>query len=189
MLVEQCYRCHNSSQAAEGGLAVDERAALLKGGDGGTIIVPGRPGESRLLAILRHEVEGLKMPQDGARLDKSVLADFEQWIAWGAPDPRDKPPSVEELTRETSWEAVRERRKQWWSFQPVRRVDPPAVQREGWSDHPVDRFVQQKLDEHGCWEQPICGWASSGMSRSMRWKIRSRSSTTRSTCFPRHSWA
>lgn len=63
VLVEQCYECHNSVKKAEGGLAVDQRAALLKGGDEGAIVVPGKPSESRLLAILRHEVDGLKMPK------------------------------------------------------------------------------------------------------------------------------
>ena len=62
VLVEQCYQCHNSAKTAEGGLAIDQGAATLKGGDGGAIIVPGKPAESRLLASLRHEVDGLKMP-------------------------------------------------------------------------------------------------------------------------------
>ena len=34
VLVEQCYQCHNSSKTAEGGLAIDQRAATLTGGDG-----------------------------------------------------------------------------------------------------------------------------------------------------------
>lgn len=83
VLVEQCYECHNSSKTAEGGLAMDQRAATLKGGDGGAIIVPGKPAESRLLSILRHEVDGLKMPQSGPKLSKAVISDFENWIAMG----------------------------------------------------------------------------------------------------------
>ncbi len=149
VLVEQCYECHNSSKTAEGGLAIDQRAATLKGGDGGAIIVPGKPAESRLLAILRHEVDGLKMPQGGPKLSKAVISDFEKWIAMGAPDPRDKPPTVDELAQATSWEAVFARRKKWWSLQPVRRVEPPAVKNQAWSEHPIDRFVLAKLEEHG----------------------------------------
>jgi len=149
VLVEQCYQCHNSAKTAEGGLAIDQRAATLKGGDGGAIIVPGKPAESRLLAILRHEVDGLKMPQGGPKLSKSVISDFEKWIAMGAPDPRDKPPTVDELAQATSWEAVFAKRKKWWSLQPVRRVEPPVVTSQAWSEHPVDRFVLAKLEEHG----------------------------------------
>ncbi len=148
VLVEQCYECHNSAKKAEGGLAVDQRAALLKGGDGGVLIVPGKAAKSRLLAILRHEVEGLKMPQGQAKLDQSVIADFEKWIAMGAPDPRDKPPSAEELVQATSWQAVLQKRKKWWSFQPIRNLPPPAVRNGKWSSHPIDRFVLSKLEEH-----------------------------------------
>ena len=149
VLVDHCYECHNSAKSAEGGLAVDLRAGLLKGGDAGAVIVPGKPAESRLLAILRHEVPGLKMPKGNAKLDAKVIADFEKWIAMGAPDPRDKAPSVGELTQATSWAAVLEKRKKWWSFQPIRNVAPPAVRNDKWSAHPVDRFVLAKLEAQG----------------------------------------
>ncbi|MEQ9408079.1 MAG: DUF1553 domain-containing protein [Fuerstiella sp.] len=151
ILIEHCYECHNSAETAEGGLAVDHRAALLAGGDGGQIVVPGKPGQSRLLAILKHEIEGLEMPDGGAKLDESVIADFERWIAMGAPDPRAQPLSAEELATATSWQAVLERRRQWWSLQPIRAPEPPELPADAFPDrqsgHPVDRFVQQKLHQ------------------------------------------
>lgn len=151
VLVEQCYECHNSAKAPDGGLTLDDRAGLLKGGDGGAVIVPGKPAESRLLPILRHEVEGMAMPRGGAKLEPKVVADFEKWIADGALDPRDKPPSADEIAKATSWEAVRAKRMKWWSFQPVPKElpAPPAVRNGGWSEHPVDRFVLAKLEEKG----------------------------------------
>jgi hypothetical protein len=149
VLVEQCYACHNSAKQADGELAIDHRTSTLKGGNGGPIIIPGKPAESRLLAILRHEVDGLKMPEGGAKLSDSVIADFEKWIAMGAPDPRDKPPTAGELAKVTSWESVFEERKKWWSLQPVRRAEPPAVKNTQWSEHPVDRFVQARMEERG----------------------------------------
>ena len=155
VLVEQCYSCHNSAKTAEGSLTLDDRAGLLKGGDGGAIVVPKKPGESRLLAILRHQVPGMKMPQGGAKLDERVIADFEKWIAMGVPDPRDKPPTAEEIAKATSWEAVLEKRKKWWSLQPVRRIAPPDVAGSGeWSSHPVDQFVFAKLREKGLEPSP-----------------------------------
>jgi len=147
VLVERCYECHNSTKLAEGGLAVDHRTAFLAGGDGGPVVVPGKPAESRLLAILRHEVAGLKMPQGGGKLDKNVIADFEKWISMGVPDPRDKPPSADELVQATSFEAAIVKRKQWWSFQPIRNPQPPEVRAGQWSAHPVDRFILAKLEE------------------------------------------
>lgn len=148
VLVEQCYACHNSTKQADGELVLDHRAGLLKGGEKGAIVVPGKPRESRLIAILKHEVPGLKMPQGGAKLEARVVADFEKWIESGAPDPREQPPSAEEIAKVTSWEAVLVRRKQWWSLQPIRSIEPPVVENKSWSSHPVDRFVLAKLREH-----------------------------------------
>lgn len=152
ILAEQCYKCHNSIKQADGELAVDYKAALLKGGDGGPIIVPGQPDKSRLLPILRHEVVGMNMPQDGAKLDDRVIADFEKWIAMGAPDPRDKPPTETELAAATTWESIFQKRKQWWSFQPIQRTEPPKSG-TNWSAHPIDQFVQAKREEKGL--QPV----------------------------------
>lgn len=148
VLADQCYGCHNSAKKAEGGLALDDRASLLKGGDEGAIVVPGKPAESRLLAILRHEIKGVKMPKDAGKLDARVVADFEKWIALGAPDPRDKPPTADELAKAASWESVLEKRKKWWSFQAIGNPAPPPDTRENtWSEHPIDRFVFAKLQE------------------------------------------
>lgn len=148
VLVAQCYECHNS-ETAEGGLAVDHRQALLAGGENGAVIVPGNPQESRLLAILRHEIEGLEMPQGAPKLDDRTVADFERWIANGAADPRDAPPSSDELATATSWDAILEKRKSWWSFQPIGNPPIPAVDAGAWSNHPIDRFVLARLSSSG----------------------------------------
>ncbi len=145
VLVEHCYSCHNSAKTAKGGLALDDRASLRKGGTEGVIVVTGKPENSRLIAALKHELDGKAMPKNGPKLDKSVIADFEKWITLGMPDPRDKPPTAEELTKATSWETILEARKKWWSFQPIRNPTPPE---SGWSKHPVDQFIAAKLKEN-----------------------------------------
>ncbi len=142
VLVEHCYACHNSAKTAKGGLALDDRAATLKGGTEGVIAVAGKPEKSKLIAVLKHELDGKAMPKNGPKLDKAAIADFEKWIRLGMPDPRDKPPSAEELTKATSWAATLETRKKWWSFQPIRNPAPPESK---WSDHPIDQFIAAKL--------------------------------------------
>ncbi len=149
VLAEHCYECHNSSGRAEGGLAIDHRAGLLQGGDRGSIVVPGRPQDSRLLAVLRHEIAELKMPEGGPKLSDEIAADFASWITEGAFDPRDAPPSAQQLAETTSWDAVFARRSTWWSLQPVRSVEPPAISPDGWSAHPVDRFVHARMQQEG----------------------------------------
>ncbi len=150
LLIEHCYECHNSANNAEGGLAVDSRDAFLAGGDGGRILVPGDAKASRLIAILKHEVEGLEMPEGGARLDDQVIGDVEKWIRMGAPDPRDQPPSPDEMESLTSWEATLNRRKLWWSFQPIEARDPPS----GQATHPIDRFIDAQLIKAGLQRAP-----------------------------------
>lgn len=142
VLIEHCYACHNSTHVAEGELALDSREAMQKGGASGQVIVPGKPEQSRLIAILKHEVDGLEMPQDGGKLDAKVIADFEKWISLGATDPRDHPPSPTEIEQATSWRSIIERRRQWWSFQPIKRPELT-----GGAEHPIDQLVGVKLKE------------------------------------------
>ena len=154
VLVERCYACHNSTKSTEASLALDSRDGLLKGGEGGPIIVPKQPARSRLLRILRHEVSGLEMPQDDGKLSDTTIADFKRWIEMGAPDPRDKPPTLQELTQATSWEAIFKKRKTWWSFQPVVKPAVPTVANNDWSTHVVDRFLLSAMAAQGLTPAP-----------------------------------
>lgn len=149
VLVEHCYECHNSSDAAESGLALDYRDGVLDGGDGGPVVDLSNAAESRLLATIRHEIDGLEMPENGPKLDDQVISDFEKWIALGLPDPRTEPPNEKQLAAETSWEATLERRKEWWSFRPIKNVSPPSLTAALDTGHPVDSFIRAKLDAQG----------------------------------------
>ena len=146
ILAQDCYECHSVAGKQKGGLLLDHRAGWQAGGDGGPVIVPGKPEESRLLRAIRHDEETLAMPKSGAKLDESVVADFVQWIRMGAPDPRDKPPSPEQIQQDQDWEAVLQRRKSWWSFQPIVDSVPPESE---WSSHPVDRFLEAQRKAEG----------------------------------------
>jgi mono/diheme cytochrome c family protein len=89
VLIEHCYECHSAKlEHPEGGLRLDSASALMTGGDSGPAVAAGNPGESLLLAALRYE--SYEMPPTG-KLSDDVIADFEQWIASGAIDPRDEP--------------------------------------------------------------------------------------------------
>ena len=148
VLAEHCYECHNSSDKAKGGLALDWRGGLAKGSDSGPVIVAGNPDESLLLRAIRHEVKELKMPKGGPKLSSLVIGNFETWIMMGAPDPRSKQPSKADIAKATSWETTRERRKQWWSFQPIRSPVLPKVNGE-WAQTDIDKFIQAALEAEG----------------------------------------
>jgi hypothetical protein len=127
--VEHCYECHNSSNQAEAELALDWRSGIRTETEHGTSVVPGKSDESLLLKVIKHQVEGLEMPDGGVKLEPGVIADFEKWINQGAHDPRVQPPSSKELEEATSWEATLQARKRWWSFQPIAALIKDLKQR------------------------------------------------------------
>ncbi len=88
VLATKCYGCHSSTlKAPMGGLALDTKAGIAGGGSSGPPVVPGKPDESLLLKALSYTDPQLQMPPTG-KLPDAVIADFRQWIAAGAVDPR-----------------------------------------------------------------------------------------------------
>lgn len=141
VLVTHCYECHAAdSKILKGGLRVDSRAGLLKGGDTGAAIVPGKVEQSLLIKALRHD--GIEMPPKG-KLSGSVIKDFETWIGMGAPDPR-----VANEPRSQRTIDLEEGRKHW-AFQPVGNPMAPAVREVTWPADPLDRFVLARLEASG----------------------------------------
>src|SRR5688572_32633290 len=117
VLVQKCYGCHNSKLTApKGNLVLDSKEGLLKGGVSGPALVPGNPKESRLMTALRYTDPLAQMPPSG-KLPDTVLADFEQWIARGAADPR---ASVAAVAAAQHYKGMSlEEGRKWWAFQPV----------------------------------------------------------------------
>ena len=90
-LVKHCYECHSEDSKKLGGkLRLDTKEMTLKGGESGSALVAGKPGESLLIHALKWE-DNLEMPPEEP-LPPAVIADFEKWITMGAPDPRSGPP-------------------------------------------------------------------------------------------------
>ena len=75
LLVENCYACHSAKTIASGGLKLDTKESVLKGGSRGTALVPGSPDASLMLRAVRHEDDELKMPPTG-RLSDSQIEDL-----------------------------------------------------------------------------------------------------------------
>ncbi len=95
-----CYRCHGAGNH-RGGLNMDTRDALLKGGHHGTAIVPGQPAGSLLVRLIRHEGpadDPMNMPPDPKpKISDANIATVEAWIKAGAvmpPPPADGAPAT-----------------------------------------------------------------------------------------------
>jgi hypothetical protein len=141
MLVEHCYKCHAAdSKNVRGGLLLDTRAGIRRGGESGPAVVPHEVDESLLLSALRHE--SFEMPPD-RKLADSIIADFEKWITMGAPDPR------EGEVRASPVGVDIEAGKKFWCFQPIARPDVPTVENDQWPATDVDRFLLSRLESKG----------------------------------------
>ena len=145
VLVERCYECHSATAEMKGelkgGLRLDTRAGLRRGGDSGPAVVPGDLEASLLLPAIKHE--DLEMPPD-AKLSAAEIAAFETWIRRGAADPRDGQAGQQPGER-IDMEAGR----QFWAFQPPRNSAPPAVKDTTWPKTAIDRFLLARLEKAG----------------------------------------
>ena len=143
LLADHCQQCHGPDKQ-KGGLRLDSRAALLAGGDSGPAVVPGKPGESRLVKAVGYDGD-LRMPPK-TRLDANQVAVLTAWVEMGAPWP--EVAGARPVTSGSTLKVTAEDRE-FWSFRPVREPNVPAVRDESWPRSPIDRFVLAKLEEKG----------------------------------------
>lgn len=141
VLAENCYRCHSvEAEKLRGGLLLDSRWGWQRGGDSGQVIVPGSPEKSRLIKSVEHHPDYEAMPPK-SKLPAAKIQALTEWIAMGAPDPREK---REPHQNEDAFEL--ESRKDWWSLQPIAAVEPPRVADASWPRNDYDHFVLAMLE-------------------------------------------
>ena len=143
LLVENCFACHGAgTPEPQGGLRLDSREAILEGGKTGPAVIPGRPGESRLLQVLTAD-SGVRMPPTG-RLPDAQVAHVAKWIRMGIPFPGD--PESDEAPAALDAEGL-------WSLRPPVNAEPPPFE-GGWARTAIDRFIEARLGAHGLKPSP-----------------------------------
>ena len=145
VLADKCYKCHaEDSEKIKGGLVLDTREGIRRGGDNGAAVEPGNLKDSLLIEALRYTNKDFAMPpkKEGGKLPDAVIADFEKWVQMGAPDPRDGEAKV--VKKYDTEEA-----RKWWSFQPVKKVAAPETKNAGWARGDLDKFVLAGLEAKG----------------------------------------
>jgi mono/diheme cytochrome c family protein len=139
VLATNCFVCHTDAQS--GGLRVDSRESLLKGGTSGPAFVPGDPDKSLLIQAVRQTGE-LKMPK-GGHLKKAEIDDLSEWVKIGAPWPAAK--AILPAVKSPAYQITPEQRA-FWSFQPLHDPAIPTVKDKSWPRTPIDNFVLAKLE-------------------------------------------
>jgi mono/diheme cytochrome c family protein len=143
VLVERCLECHGKGKT-RGGLDLATREALLKGGDSGPAVVPGKAQKSRLYTLAAHLGEVVMPPAGKKRLDPAQLADLARWIDLGAP--YDKP-LLNRAPRTPKQLVVTDADRNFWSFRPLARPAVPPVSMPPMQRNPIDRFLLAKMRE------------------------------------------
>jgi len=85
ILANNCYKCHGGENH-KGGLQLDTKERLMKGGHDGPVIVPGHPEKSMLVALIRHEgpADDPKPMPPKSKLSDADIASVTAWIKAGA---------------------------------------------------------------------------------------------------------
>jgi len=139
LLKAHCLSCHGPEKQ-KGRLRLDSKAAALRGGVSGPVLVPGKAAESRLLqAILAPEAED-RMPKDAAPLAPAKISLLRTWIDQGAlwPEGAGGPGAADQ---------------HWAHVKPVRR-EAPAVRDPAWARNPIDRFIAVERESRGLRPRP-----------------------------------
>ncbi len=147
LLSLRCTICHGVRQR-EAGLALHDRASILRGGSSGPAISPGKPEESLILTRVRSGecpprvrlIDASVKPMEPAEIE--MLA---RWIALGAPEAPDDaaralPPGDPPL---------RPADLDFWAFRPPQKAARPDIRHAERVRTPIDAFLLAKLEEKG----------------------------------------
>jgi hypothetical protein len=133
----RCLHCHGTS-APKGGLSLVTGEGLVRGGESGPAVVPGKPEESLLLEKVSGDAP--EMPQKDTPLLKEQVESLRRWIEQGAHWPEGT--ALADRRFEGKAEA-------WWSLKPLSQPPIPAVRDRAWLQTPIDAFILSRLESLG----------------------------------------
>lgn len=144
LLINRCYACHGPDSMKAGGLTLDSRAAIVRGGGTGPAVIPGKPEQSLLIQAVNYA--GLyKMPPTG-KLPAEEIATLTAWVSKGVPWPGDQPVTEPATSASKATEFTPDQ-KRHWSFQKPMPVPVPKITQSLGSQSPVDNFVFSQLEK------------------------------------------
>lgn len=138
ILVKNCVSCHGSEKQ-KGGLRLDFGDPILKGGNSGAILVPGKSKESKIIhAISGKDSESRMPPEPKDLISADQVALISTWIDQGAVFPKQEMVASGVV-----------KKSDHWSFKPI--LNPPVPQNASfkWARNPIDVFVYEQMLKEG----------------------------------------
>ena len=140
LLKERCISCHGTVKQ-KGDLRLDAGALIQK------------DVHHDLLERIASTNEDERMPPEGKRLSAEQIELLRQWIAAGAPCPKD--------------EVIPKKPSEHWSLQPVH--SPPLPASAFTQDKPFDRFVLEQLAGDELPDRTLSSVIATGFLRLGHW--------------------
>jgi mono/diheme cytochrome c family protein len=137
LFIEHCHECHSStSKKLKGGLKLDTREDILKGGDSGAAVVPGDSDGSLLIKAVRWSDADLEMPPKN-KLKPEQIAALEKWVRMGAPH------TGKIVATATDSPASKTNH---WAYQPIQLPEVPRPIDARWARNDIDKFILSELE-------------------------------------------
>ena len=152
LLVEKCFSCHSEEAERKGklkaGLLLDSAESIIKGGDSGAVLVPGKPEDSKIFEAVLYKNEDMAMPPKG-KLSEIEIQNIKEWILTGANWPGKDMKSLIANKKDEEpydWEKFR---NEHWAFKKVSNPIVPKVEGSEIVVNPIDNFIFDKLGQQG----------------------------------------
>ncbi len=140
ILQASCYECHGA-QKTKAHLRLDSAAGIMKGGETGAIITPGKSEQSLIVRRILGLDGDDRMPKDGDPLTPAQIALIRSWIDQGAQWPAGEPaPAVQQSAPDEP---------KHWAYRRPSRPPFPELRNGSWARTPIDRFVLGRLEKEG----------------------------------------
>lgn len=139
ILKANCFHCHGGEGEAKGKLDLRLRRFIVKGGDQGPAIEPGKRAES----LLFERVSMGEMPPGGKHLTPEQVEVIGKWIDGGAPTLREEPEQL------NSGVDITPEERAFWSFQPIQNPPVPATAAADGARNEIDAWLLPQLKAKG----------------------------------------
>ena len=136
---KHCFDCHGAEAKLRGGLDLRLRRFMVKGGESGAAIVPGKANDSLLIERIRKG----EMPPGDAKVSKAELAILVKWVKAGAPTARPEPKKIPKGL------GITEEERSYWAFQPIKRPTVPSFTSRDRVRTPIDAILQARMKPSG----------------------------------------
>jgi len=127
LLQRSCVKCHGNGKR-KGGFSIDTRETLLKGGESGPAIVPGKSEASHAIELVTSTDPEMVMPKKGSKLKPAEISLLRAWIDQGA-----------------AWETGFTFKKPPVRLEP-RRPEIPSSRAGSGLTNPIDLFLQSYFE-------------------------------------------